>query len=812
MKIRHFPLARVETFRTLLLLPLALAFPLAHAQTSNPPEKITLRLQVWDGDEALKAQRRVIARFEKEHPNIHVKLENFGDYNLYHQKQLTQYAANVAPDVAMEDMPHFQALAKRKAFLPLNQFFATTPGFDIKEYYKPIVEAHSWNGEVYVLPRDIAPEGLIYFNKRAFDEAGIPYPDGSWTWDFQERPELKEKDFLWVCHQLTKFDKNGKPTRWAIASGWPELLATTFAMSSGHLQGDNVEHPTKVLVGDPGYIKAYQFASDFMNKLKYMPNSTETSGVMMKTTQQLFSSEKIAMYQNGIWEVPNMRKEIIPGKKSFFEWDITLFPAYKDGHRAWPTGGSGYAIYKTTRYPKESWELVRYLAGPVGMTELARAGIAQPAIAKLARTPDVWVPGPNTPIEQRYPANRLATDQAVAFVKFAPTADYWPEVGDRLSAGLDLLWSGQSTANVVIKRSQINAQNRLDTLLKEEKLPPYNWNVGITAGLLIVAVILGWTYFPERKKKYTNREKQESRAAYKFASPWLIGAIVFTIGPMIFSLLMSFANWDIITPARWRGFGNYREAGVVDPLFWKSMLVTTIYTGVSVPLGVFGSLLLALLLNVKVRGVQIYRSLFYMPSLASMVAASLIWRRVFNPENGLINSIIYGADGSWLGSRLSAVAGTPHAHVDWLGNEKFALPAMIIMSLWGVGGGMIILLAGLQSIPNFYYEAATLDGAGTMAKFRNVTLPLLTPTLFFSTITGFIGSFQSFTQALVMTSGGPNDTTRFYMLHLYRAAFESLRMGYASALAWVLFFVILIVTLIQVKGGERWVYYEAGTK
>jgi multiple sugar transport system permease protein len=774
-------------------------------------DPITLRFTVWDGDESLKILRQVSAQFEKENPGIKVKLETIPDYATYHQKMLTQYAAGVAPDVAMMDPGHFQALAKRKALLPLNPFFEKTPGFNIKDYYKAIVDAHSFQGTCYVLPRDIAPMGLIYYNKPAFDAAKIPYPDGSWTWDFKERPELKDKDFLWVCRQLTRKGANGKVERWAFASGWPQLVATTLAYSTGARFADNDEHPTKVLTTDPKFIKAYQLASDLMNELKYMPNSTDT-GSLSQTTQQLFASQKIAMYQNGIWEVPNMRKTLKPGSKEFFEWDITLFPGHATAGRAAPTGGSGYAVFSSTRYPDAAWKLASYMAGPVGMTAMAKAGIAQPAIQKLALEPGIWVPGPDSPLEQRYPYNRIATDKAVEYVVFGPNADYWPTVETRMNSGLDLLWSGQSTAEKALTQGQQRAQERLDTMLKEEQLGPFNWGIGIVIGLLIIAAIIAWVYMPERKVRYSIREKLESKTAYRFASPWIIGMFLFTLGPMVFSLLMSFADWDIIQPAKWRGVGNYTEAGVVDPVFWKTMMVTTIYTVVSVPLGLFFSLMLALLLNQKVHGVPLFRSMYYVPSLASAVAAALIWRRVLNPENGLLNALIYGPDGeSWLGSYLSKWAGTPNDPVNWLGNEKTALPGLIIMSIWGAGGAMVILLAGLQGIPQYYYEAATLDGAGILDRFKRITLPLLTPSLFFTLITSMIGSFQAFSQALVMTDGGPNDSTRFFVFNLWDAAFRQLRMGFAASLAWILFFVILVVTLIQMKG-SKYVYYESDVK
>lgn len=791
---------------------LALAFAaLICAAVAPADEPIELEFTVWDGDISLKVIQGVLHQFEAEHPNITVKLEPIPDYNVYHQKMLTLYAANVPPDVAMMDPSHFQALAAKDAILPLNPFIEKTPGFDLNAYYKPIRDAHTYKGQLYVLPRDIAPIGLIYYNKQAFRDAGLPYPDGTWTWDYKPRPELKNKDFVWVCQQLTKKDSNGKVVRWAFTSDYPELLARTFTYSTGGAYANENEHPTVVTSDDPKVIRAYQYASDFMNLYHYMPNSTETSGVLMATAQQLFSSGKVAMYENGIWEVPQMRKDLVPGKEGFFDWDITLFPAYADGTRAAPTGGSGYCIFRGTKHPWEAWLLTKYMAGPVGMTAMAKAGIAQPAIRQLAITPGIWAHGPTTPKEQEYPPSIVLTDRAVQFVRFEPSAYYWPSVSDRISAGLDLVWNGQAKAEPVLKEGKRQAQSRLNDILKDEHLSSFNWTYGVIAASLIVAFILGWTYWPERRFKYSPREKLESRAAYKFLLPWILGMVVFTVGPMVLSLLMSFADWDIITPAKWRGVGNYVEAGVVDPLFWKSLTVTLIYTAFSVPLGVLTALLLALLLNQKVRGIPIFRAIYYVPSLASLVASSLIWRKIFNPDDGLLNAVIYGPHGSWLGTKLSQIAGTPGKHLDWLGSEKFALPGLIIMSLWFAGGGMIIMLAGLQNIPQHYYEAATLDGAGIMSKFKAITLPLLTPTLFFSLVTGFIGSFQVFTQAVVMTQGGPNDTTRFYMYKLYQNAFEQLRMGYAAAGAWILFAIIMVVTLIQFKA-SKWVYYEAEAK
>ena len=766
-------------------------------------EPITLRFVCWDGAEGLECILNAARSFEKAHPGITVKVESVTAN--YQEKLLAQYAAHIAPDVAMMDPGNFQRFAKRDALLPMNAFFGDIPGFDISTYYKEIVDAHSYKGQLYVLPRDIAPMGIIYYNKRAFMEAGIPFPDGSWTWDFEERPELREKDFLWVMHHLTKTDAKGRVTQYGFSPIGEIDFAKLCYYSLGANEGDDRESPTKLLYNDPRIVKSFQFVSDLGTKKHWLPTGLELSSDLQSTSVQLFTSGRAAMYMSGIWDVPACRREI----KGRFDWDVAMAPAYKDGTLKMPTGGSGYCVMSSTKHPKEAWQLTAWMAGAPGMLELAKFGTAQPAIRELARQ-EPWIPGPHTPEQYQMPHNRIITDLAVPHVVFGPNSIEWPDANGRAIQNQQRIFEGTEPAETTFRRDNQMAQDRLDYLLRTEVLPKFNWYIGACVGLLILLGLAAFVYGPELGKKVTNRQKRENRAGYAFILPWIIGLLAFTAGPMILSFLMSFTDWDIIRPARFRGFANYGEAMMIDPNFWLSLKVTGLYTIVSVPLGIIVALSLALLLNAKVRGMPIFRTLFYLPSLASGVAASLIWRKIFMPHGGLLNLFIYGPDGHWntfgLATLLKPLA-TANGEVNWLGNESTALPALVIMSLWGAGGGMVIMLAGLQGIPQFFYEAATMDGAGPLQKFKAVTLPLLSPTLLFSMITGLIGSFQVFTQAFMMTQGGPNNATLFYMLHLYNNAFLNLRMGYASAMAWFLFFIILLLTLVQLRL-SKWVYYE----
>jgi multiple sugar transport system permease protein len=302
-----------------------------------------------------------------------------------------------------------------------------------------------------------------------------------------------------------------------------------------------------------------------------------------------------------------------------------------------------------------------------------------------------------------------------------------------------------------------------------------------------------------------SRKRPKNRAAgYLFIAPWLLGFLVFTAGPMLASLAISLNSWSLLSAPEWVGADNYRRLFSEDPLFWTSLWNTAYYVVFSVPLGIVVALSLAWLLNQRLRGMTFFRTAVYLPSITNIVAVSVLWLWIFNPEFGLFN----------VGLRLVGLDGPL-----WLQSERWAKPALIIMSLWSAGGSTIIFLAALQGIPGELYEAASLDGAGGVARFVHITLPMLSPAIFFSLIIGIIGSFQVFAQAFVMTGaaqpgaeGGPNNATLFLVLYLYKKAFQEFKMGYAAALAWVLFFIILVFTLVQTRLSRRWVYYEAGER
>jgi multiple sugar transport system permease protein len=290
--------------------------------------------------------------------------------------------------------------------------------------------------------------------------------------------------------------------------------------------------------------------------------------------------------------------------------------------------------------------------------------------------------------------------------------------------------------------------------------------------------------------------RHEERVAWLFIAPWVLGFIIFEIGPMVFSLALSLFRWDGLTSPNYVGAGNYATLLIGDADFWQALRVTVLYACMSIPLGIVLGVGVSLLLNTKVKGLSVWRTIYFLPAVVGGVAVSVLWVGLLNPDYGVLNKFL----------RVIGLSNPPH----WLSSSTWALPALVLMGLWSVGGSMVLYLAGLQGVPTQLYEAAAIDGAGRWRRFWHVTLPMLSPVIFFNVIMGLISSFQVFTQARVMTNGGPNNATLFYALDLYNNSFRYFKLGYASAQAWILFGIILVLTLVVMRGSRRFVYYESG--
>lgn len=299
------------------------------------------------------------------------------------------------------------------------------------------------------------------------------------------------------------------------------------------------------------------------------------------------------------------------------------------------------------------------------------------------------------------------------------------------------------------------------------------------------------------KSPRRRRRGGEGLTPWLFIAPWIFGFLVFTLGPMAFSLYMSFFDWPVVGAREFIGLGNYRTMLTQDPQFWDSLWITTKFALIFVPLNIAIAFLLAALLNLGLKGAGLFRTAFYLPSVISGVALVTIWSWIYSNQYGLLNYML----------GLVGIEGP-----NWLGDPSWAVIAIVIASLWGLGGTMLILLSGLQSIPRELYEAARISGVPGWAQTVYITLPMLGPMLLFAIITSIIAAFQQLTIALLLTKGGPLGSTYFFAMYIYDNAFKYFDMGYAAAMSWIMFGIVLALSLLVMRSSAAWVHYEGEIK
>jgi len=292
-----------------------------------------------------------------------------------------------------------------------------------------------------------------------------------------------------------------------------------------------------------------------------------------------------------------------------------------------------------------------------------------------------------------------------------------------------------------------------------------------------------------------NQRQKDNLAGWLFVSPWVIGFLIFVFGPMIFNGVLSLCRWDMVGELRFVGLKNFQRLLVRDKLFWQSLKVTTLYGLMRVPMGIIVGLGTAVLLNQRVKLVGLWRAMYYLPAILPPVAVSLMWMWIYNPRYGVLNRFL------WQVFHIHGPA--------WLQEEHLVLPSFMVMAVWAaMGRNMLVYLSGLQGISRELYDAADVDGTGPWRKFISITIPMLTPIIFFNLITGMIDTFKLFSQAYVMTEGGPRNASLFFYYYMFQHAFERFQMGYAAAMSLVVFVLIMILTLLVFRSSSAWVYYE----
>jgi multiple sugar transport system permease protein len=748
----------------------AIVLAMAALAAAGRAAPVEITYMGWGNPQERQISENLLAAFEKANPDIKVKYIHASDFE---SKLRTMMAGDIPPDVFYMPAESFAMYASKGVLKRLDGLIQDAR-FPIEDFFPPLVDGFRYNGGIYGIPKDFTTQ-VVYYNRDLFDRDNVPYPRAGWTWN----------DLLDAAKRLTHdFDGDGRIDQFGLQyNGGNPGTYCYFRQAGARLF---TKDGRRLGYDSPEGLEALTFLHDLDYKHHVALSTSAAAG---RDAQAEFSNGRLAMFMGyGRWLTPRFRQ------MNKFRWDVAPMP--KGRQRFSILFTVAYSISAKTRHPAEAFRLVSFLTGPEGQALNSRLGLAIPALRSVAYGPAFL--DPKSTINDR----AFLADMDVAEVY--PRTPNYQELDQIIGAALErVLTLNKETPAEGLERLSREVAAYLEKYRVQRAYPPVPWRrLGALMGILVLAMAVAVGLGLRRSGPMGRLARAEERIGYLFILPWLLGFLAFGLFPIVTSLLLSFAQWDAVSPlatAQWVGWDNYRQAFTAEPKFWQALRVTGLYSVVSVPIGLVLSVAMAVLLNQKVRGIPLFRTLFYLPSLVGGVSVAVLWWRIFNRDFGVLNYVLMKAG-------IYDLAGAKP--IDWLGSEQWALPAMIIMSLWGVGGGMLIYLAGLQGIPTQLYEAASIDGATNWRKFRVITLPMLSPVIFFNLIMGIIGSFQVFTQAYVMTGGGPNNATLFYVLYLYQKGFQQFQMGYASALAWVLFAIVLILTALVMRSSRSWVHYE----
>lgn len=752
-------------------------------------DQIELVLMNWSADGGSEEDRIVadlIARFQEQHPNIRVKRINPGDLASFNTKLQTMMAAGVTPDLFYMPSDRFAKFAAAGHLAPIEDLIeadiaAGRATVDLEDYFKNTVDTFRFDGELsgagplYGMPKDFTTWGF-YYNKNLFDRAEIPYPADDWTWDdFHDAASAIGKlPGVLGGAEFTTWDD---PIRCYLRTWGTDFVDEDFVPQ----------------VNDP----VVREALGLIRKWRFEEDGTMVSGdSQVAQGQNIFVTGRVGLVGPiGRWAVPDFRRI------EDFNWDFAPMPSGTERGNLVAT--VAWSIGSESPRKAEAWELVKYLVGAEAQRRVAELGLAVPTLKEVAYS-DAFI-NPDVPPSR----DRVYLTQAEYAA--VPRVPGYPEWRENLSKRVEeLLRSGANrTLDEILNDLDADwARDRANPLRRTD-WPTLSWaTVGLVVGtpltlLLTIGGALWWRRRPGRLAF------KEELSGLTFVSPWLIGFTCFMAFPIVMSLVLAFSKWSGFEPlasTQWVGTANFGHLLNNDPVFWTSLWVTAYYAMFAVPLGQLLALGAALLLNHSLTASGFFRSALYLPSVLAGVGIAILWRWVFDGEVGLMNTYLLDP----FIQLFSSVGLDLEAPTWFTGDAKwFGPPAFAIMSFWAIGGTMVIYLAGLKGVPKELYEAAAIDGSTMLQRFRNITLPMLSPIIFFNSIMAIIGSFQVFTQAFVMTGGGPGDVTRFYVLYLYNLAFDRSHMGYASAMAWLLLVLILTLTLLVMRGSKRFVYYEA---
>lgn len=727
-----------------------------------------------------KAYKQLVKDFEKENPDIKVNAV-LVPQTYVERKLILSIAGEVPPDVVRFYAHLGGNMMSKNALYPLDDLIKKDK-FDIDDFYPSAIEQNVYNGKIYGLPWILSPNAL-YYNKKMLKKAGY------------SRPPKTHKELLEYSLKLTKKDSKGKYTQ----LGYTDFLynPNNFALYLWQEGGELVDPQThKATFNSKEGLKALMFMDKFIKRevgsTKNLQNFTSN---FTGNIDDPFGKEVIAMRVDSPYKV-SIYKKNFPN----LDFGITYVPTSKN--IASEIVGNSLIIPKTSKHVEAAWKFIKFATSKEQMSNVCYVGGRIPARKSAALSDKFY----------KDPIYKGFIDQ-LDYGKSIPIVPGWNEANASLARELEAFLTGKQTAQETLNKGEKEV-NKIIASADEDvsSYPLVNWKIIISIFVIcLIIFLIIWTCYTLKKAK-TKYERDQVKDFYLFLLPWIIGFLVLTLGSVLASLIISFTKWDVLNPGHFVGFRNFTEL-FADQRFYQSIYVTFVYTILSVPLSIIFGLFISMILAKGIKGIAIFRALYYIPSIISGVATSVLWINIFAP-NGLLNNFLHLHVVPWFENGKLVWLSMSNNADGWLINPNFVIPAFVIMSVWAVGSSMIIYLAAIQGVPEAIYEAADMDGASHTKQFFIVTLPLISPAIFYELITGIIFSLQMFTQAFILNNGtgGPEDSGLFYGLYLYNNAFQYLNLGKASAMAWLLFIVVMIITFINFKLASKWVYYDGAQK
>jgi ABC-type sugar transport system permease subunit/ABC-type glycerol-3-phosphate transport system substrate-binding protein len=765
-----------------------------------------------------KGTEAIVREFERRNPDLKVKALRMGAGEMNPQKLMTAIVGKVPPDVINQDRFSLSDWASRGAFMPLDELIAgdTDPLAPKPEQYYPAAWSETqYEGKTYGVPTS-ADDRILYWNRALFRKKAAALRAAGLD---PERPPRTWSETLAYARVLTERDARGnlKVAGFIPNYGNSWLYLYAFQNNASFMSPDG----RTCTLASPEAEEALQFMVDGYKILGGYDQAQKFQSGFLGNENDPFIIGKVAMKVDGDWILSSMARyapdlEFAVGPPPVPDDRFAKrgrFAGEEDTFVTW-IGGFSYAIPVGAKNVEGAWRFIKFATSTEGRLIENRAQREWEILR--GREFMVRIQGnkeANEALLREFkPEIRTFADALAMHVMLAPYGRIRPPtiVGQKLwdehVKALESACRGEKPPREALLAGQASVQRELDAINRFQSLPKFDltatWTVsGVLAGIGVVAFLV-WL----QRQRLGRLAKSEARWAYILVAPWIIGFLVFTAGPMLASLVFSFTQYNVLSEPRWVGGGNYAEiVGSESEALARAFGNVLYLAGIGVPLGLCTGLLIALLLNSNVRGINAYRTFFYMPSIIPAVGSAVLWSWILAPDaaKGLMNSLWSRTVTEWFGL----------VPPGWLTVADWAKPSLIVMGLWGAGGGMILWLAGLKGVPKTLYEAAGLDGAGPSRQFFSVTLPMLSPIVFFNTVTGFIGAIQEFDRVWVLRGSGgttgPSDSLLVPVAHLFINGFTYFKLGLASALAWVVFLVILILTLVQFKLAPRWVHYEA---